>query len=73
MSVLSALNIWLEAVEMLPNVTDEERERARKILQSAGLSLDRVERGGVKYAIRKAIKIIEEDPESAKDEKTESL
>lgn len=73
MSVLSALNIWLEAVEELPNVTDEERERARKILQSAGLSLERVERGGVKYAIRKAIKIIEEDPESAKDEKTESL
>lgn len=67
MSVLSALNIWLEAVEELPNVTDEEREKARKVLQSAGLSLERVERGGVKYAIRKAIGMIER--EESKNEK----
>lgn len=58
-SILESLHVWLEGVELLPNPTDEEREKARKVLKAAGLSLDQVERGGVIYALRKAIKIVE--------------
>lgn len=69
---IEALYIWLEGVEYLPGVTDEERAKARKVLQAAGLSLEQVERGGMIHTLRKVIKILAgESPESddGKEEK----
>lgn len=58
---IEALQIWLEGIEYLPGVTDEERDKARKVLKSAGLSLEQVERGGMIHTLRKTIDILTEE------------
>lgn len=61
--MIEELRAWLEGVEELPYLGDADRKKAKRILAAEGMSLDRVERGGVRYALRKVFEILGESVE----------
>jgi hypothetical protein len=60
---IEELRAWLEGVEELPYLEDGDRKKAKRILEAEGMSLDRVERGGIRYALRKVFEILGESVE----------
>lgn len=59
---LEKLKQWADAypVEVFPEMTDEEWKRADEVLQSAGLSLDRISASNMRHVISQTKKIVDE-------------